>query len=283
MDFRERRVSTQDDLSLYVRDYGNPLDPRAPLLCLGGLSRNSKDFADFASRISADGRRVVAPDYRGRGRSDYDADWRNYDPRVYLRDIHDILTALDIHRVVVIGTSLGGILSMGLGAAAPTMLAGVVMNDVGPEIETEGLTHIVAYLREDRPQPDWESAVKTIRTMFPNLTFQDDGTWMKMAQNTFREGADGRLHFDWDINIIKPSLQPGYHLPDLWPLFRSLDGTPLLLLRGENSDILSRDCFRRMQEARTDMIAIEVPGAGHVPTLSEPESRDAIDEFLARH
>ncbi|MEX2455312.1 MAG: alpha/beta hydrolase [Rhodospirillaceae bacterium] len=283
MPFRERRIASQDDLSLYVRDYGDLLDPRPPLLCLGGLSRNSKDFGALADRVSAGGRRVIAPDYRGRGRSDYDTDWRNYDPRVYLRDIHDILAALDVHRVVVVGTSLGGLVGMGMGAAMPTALAGVVLNDVGPEIETEGLSHIVSYMSVDRPQDNWDDAVETIRRMLPNLRFQDDGVWLAMARNTFRECEDGKLRFDWDINIIKPSLQPGYKIPDMWPLFLALTNVPILLLRGAESDILSRDCFLRMRQAMPDMTAVEIPRCGHVPTLSEPESLAALDAFLARH
>ena len=284
MPYVERRVSAQDGLSLYLRDYGSAFDERPPLLCLGGLTRNSKDFDALAERYSADGRRVICPDYRGRGRSEYDSNPYNYDPPVYLRDIHDILAALNVHRVVVVGTSLGGLLGMAMGAAMPTALAGVVLNDIGPEIETEGLSHIVEYIRTDRPQDNWDDAVATIRKMLPNLSFQDDGIWLKMAQNTFREGADGKLRFDWDVNIVKPILEPAASTPpDLWALFRSLRRVPLLALRGAASDILSRDCFGRMQAERPDMKAAEIPGCGHVPTLSEPESREALDGFLALH
>ena len=110
MPFLERRITSFDNLSLYVRDYGDPLDPEAPLFCLGGLTRNSKDFESLAERYSSDGRRVICPDYRGRGQSQYDPNWSNYDPRTYIRDIRDVLAALNVHRVVVVGTSLGGIL-----------------------------------------------------------------------------------------------------------------------------------------------------------------------------
>lgn len=283
MPFRERLITSFDNLSLYVRDYGDPLDHRPALLCLGGLTRNSKDFDGLAEWCSASGRRVIAPDYRGRGRSDYDTDWKNYDPRVYLRDIQDILAATNVHRVIVVGTSLGGILAMGMGAAMPSALAGVVMNDVGPEVETEGLTHIIRYISEDRPRDNWDEAIALIREMLPNLSFQDDGVWLKMAQNTFREGDDGRLYFDWDVNIVKPMQLPSYAVPDMWPLFRTLKHVPVLLFRGEVSDILSRDCVTRMQDAKPDLIAHEIPGAGHVPTLAEPESRAALDAFLGAH
>ena len=123
MSYLERRITTFDNLSLYVRDYGNPLDVRVPLFCLGGLTRNSKDFESLAERYSADGRRVICPDYRGRGQSQYDPNWANYDPRTYIRDIQDIFAALNVHRVVVVGTSLGGILGMGMGAAMPTAVS----------------------------------------------------------------------------------------------------------------------------------------------------------------
>ena len=283
MPFRERRVTSHDNLSLYLRDYGDPLDPRPPLFCLGGLTRNSKDFESFAEKYAKDGRRVVCPDYRGRGRSDYDPDWRNYDPRAYIRDIQDLLTALNLHHVVVVGTSLGGILGMGMAAAMPTALSALVMNDVGPEVETGGLNFIIDYIKEDRPHDDWDAAVETIKTMLPNLTFQDDGIWLKMAQNTFQEKADGKLYFDWDVDIAKPLLEPSYAIPDMWPLFRALKQVPTLVLRGAESDILSPDCFARMQEVKPDLVAVEIPRAGHVPTMAEPESRAALDDFLGKH
>lgn len=283
MSYLERRVTTFDNLSLYIRDYGNPLDLRVPLFCLGGLTRNSKDFESLAERYSADGRRVICPDYRGRGQSQYDPNWANYDPRTYIRDIQDIFAALNVHRVVVVGTSLGGILGMGMGAAMPTALAAVVMNDVGPVVETEGLDFIIDYIKEDRPHDDWDAAVVTIKKMLPNLTFQDETIWLKMAENTFRKCDDGKLRFDWDVNIAKPLLVSDYKIPDMWPLFRALADIPALVLRGEESDILSPECFAEMQKVKPDLVAVEIPRAGHVPTLAEPESRAALDEFLGRY
>lgn len=283
MPFLERRITSFDNLSLYLRDYGNPLDPRVPLFCLGGLTRNSKDFESLAERYSSDGRRVICPDYRGRGQSQYDANWSNYDPRTYIRDIQDILAALNVHRVVVVGTSLGGILGMGMAAAMPTALAAVVMNDVGPVVETEGLDFIIDYIKEDRPHDDWDAAVVTIKRMLPNLTFQDEGIWLRMAENTFRRCDDGKLRFDWDVNIAKPLLASDYEIPDMWPLFRALSDIPALVLRGAESDILSPACFAEMQTVKPDLVAVEIPRAGHVPTLAEPESRAALDDFLGRH
>ena len=283
MNFNERRVTTFDNLSLYIRDYGDSLDLRPPILCLGGLTRNSKDFESFAERYSGDGRRVICPDYRGRGKSQYDSNWLNYNPQIYIRDIKDLLSALNLHRVVVIGTSLGGILGMGMGTAMPTALAAVVMNDIGPVIEDEGLDFIIDYIKEDRPHKDWDSAVITIKKMLPNLRFQDEQIWLKMAKNTFRYSNDGNLCFDWDVNIVKPLLKSNYKIPDMWPLFKALADVPTMVLRGAESDILSPTCFAEMQKLKPDLCAVEIPRAGHVPTLAEPESIGALDNFLARH
>ena len=283
MNFNERRVTTFDNLSLYIRDYGDSLDPRPPIFCLGGLTRNSKDFESFAERYSEDGRRVICPDYRGRGQSQYDLHWLNYNPQIYLRDIKDLLSALNLHRVVVIGTSLGGILGMGMGTAMPTALAAVVMNDIGPVVEDKGLDFIINYIKEDRPHKDWDSAVITIKKMLPNLRFQDEQIWLEMAKNTFRYSDDGKLCFDWDVNIVKPLLKSNYKIPDMWPLFKALADVPTMVFRGAESDILSPKCFAEMQKIKPDLCAVEIPLAGHVPTLAEPESVRALDNFLARH
>lgn len=280
MPFVERRITSRDGLSLYLRDYGEPLDPRPALLCLGGLTRNSKDFAAFAERFGGDGRRVLCPDYRGRGRSDHDPDWRNYDPRVYVRDVADILAALNVHRVAAVGTSLGGILAMALAAALPAALESAVLNDVGPEIEAGGLEAILRYIGEDKPRDGWDEAVAAIRTALPNLSFQDEDAWKRMARNTFREDEDGRLRFDWDVALAKPLRRGSRRIPDMWRLFRALGDRPLLVLRGEASDILSRGCLARMRAAKPGLAWREIPGCGHAPTLGEPEALEALDAFL---
>jgi pimeloyl-ACP methyl ester carboxylesterase len=283
MPFLERRITTFDNLSLYLRDYGDPLDCRPTLFCLGGLTRNSKDFDSFAEKYSTDGRRVICPDYRGRGQSDYDSNWHNYEPRTYIRDIQDLLAALNLHQVVIIGASLGGILGMGMAAALPTAMAGLVINDIGPEVETRGLDFIVNYMSEDRPHENWGAAIKTIKTMLPNLAFQDESIWLKMAQNTFQTKQDGKLYFDWDVRVVKPLLEPSYAIPDMWPLFRALKNIPTLVLRGAESDILSSETFARMQEVKPDLFTAEIPRAGHVPTMAEPESLQALNAFLGQH
>jgi pimeloyl-ACP methyl ester carboxylesterase len=277
---RERQFTSQDGLRLYYRDYGDALSPGAPVVCLGGLTRNSKDFHDLAMHLSP-GRRVVCLDYRGRGRSAYDPDWRNYQPRTYINDIKHLLAAANLHGIVFVGTSLGGVLAMVMCVAAPIGVAGVVLNDIGPTVSSDGLGRILDYIKVDRPQPDWETAARHMRKLLPTLGLADDAEWLHMARNTFREGPDGLLHFDWDIDLARPLMADKAPAPDLWPYYRALRHIPALAIRGENSDILTTDTFDRMAVEKPDLRRLTVAGKGHTPTLGEPESLAAIDDFLA--
>lgn len=276
--FRERWFSAQDGLRLYYREYGDPLAAAPPLLCLTGLTRNSHDYDRLAGRLGAD-RRVICPDYRGRGRSAYDPDWRNYQPRSYVGDILQLLAAANLHRVVVIGTSLGGLLAMGLAVAQPASLAGVVLNDVGPVLHGSGLARIRGYVGRDHPQPDWAAARRFVRETFSSVGEKSDEDWRHIAEGTFRPGADGLLHVDWDVALARP-LAAGGEVPDLWPLFRALRPIPTFALRGALSDLLTAETFDRMQLEHPALRRVTVAGVGHTPTLDEPESRDALDIFL---
>lgn len=280
--YRERSLTAQDGLSLYYRDYGDALSPKTPVLCLAGLTRNSADFDEVARHL-APARRVLAPDYRGRGRSAYDRDWRHYQPLTYLNDATHLLAANDIHEVVVIGTSLGGLLAMGLGVLHPTMLAGAVLNDIGPEMIPGGLQRIYDYIGADRPQPDWPAAIRFLRETLPRLAPRADDTWWrKLAETTYRQGEDGLLHFDWDIRLAKGLAQQQAMVPTLWPLYRGLARVPTLAVRGALSDVLSAAAFDRMAEEKPDLTRVTVPDRGHTPSLGEPEAVAALDTFFAR-
>ena len=278
--YRDRWISAEDGSRLAVRDYGDPLAPGTALLCLAGLTRNAKDFADLAARLAL-ARRVVCLDYRGRGRSDPAADWRDYRPQVSLRDVTGVVVALNLHPVVVCGTSFGGLLAMGLAAASPSTLAGVILNDVGPEVAGDGLARIRDYIGQDRPQPDWPSAVAEMKELFSQLGFTSDAQWRRFAEATYREGADGRLHFDWDVSLARAFADDQSDGTDLWQLYRALGELPVLALRGARSDVLSEATFARMAEIKPDLIRVTVPGVGHTPALDEPTSQEAIDDFLA--
>jgi pimeloyl-ACP methyl ester carboxylesterase len=279
--FRERHLVAQDGLRLYFRDYGDPLSPRLPLLCLTGIVRNSADFADLADRHAGE-RRVICPDYRGRGRSAYDSDWRNYDPFVYANDLAHLMAATGLERVVVVGTSLGAALAMGLAVLTPAQLAGIVLNDFGPEVAANGVSRILDYIGADHPQPDWPSAVRHLKELLPTLSIRTDEGWLKLARGTYREGADRMLHFDWDVNLAKPLAAANGSVPDLWPYFRALGRLPVLALRGDLSDVLSQATFDRMAVVKPDLERVTVANAGHAPTLNEPEAAAAVDDFIRR-
>ncbi len=279
--FRERSFSARDGTRLYFRDYGDPLSPGVAVLCLGGLTRNSKDFHPLARRL-AGARRVLCPDYRGRGRSPHDPDWRNYAPPRILNDVLQLLAATNLHRVVVCGVSFGGYLAMGMGVAAPIALAGVILDDVGPEVDPAVGRRILDYISVDRPQPDWDTAVAALKERFPNLSRRDQTVWRRFAEGSYREVEDGRLHFDWDPAIARPLQRMGPRPADYWPLYRSLRRVPVLAIRGGLSEVLSPATFARMAAEKPDLVQLTLPEVGHAPMLDEPETETAIDDFLAR-
>ena len=258
MESRERRVTAQDGLSLYLRDYGDPLSPRAPVLCLGGLTRNARDFEDLAPHLASH-RRVVCPDYRGRGRSDYAPDWRPYTP--------------------VIGTSMGGLLAMALAVARPGALRAVVLNDIGPEIDPAGLARIKTYVGGDERPADWDRAVIFVKQQFIHDGLTSDDQWLNFAKRIYTEDQDGAIRLDYDPAISKPLGAAA--TADYWPAFNALRQFPLLAIRGALSDILSLETFARMAREPPDLTAVTLAGIGHVPLLDEPQSVSAIDDFLA--
>ncbi|MFT6582359.1 MAG: alpha/beta fold hydrolase [Alphaproteobacteria bacterium] len=280
--FSEHRFSARDGLSLYYRRYGyyrrnGERQPDRPaILCLPGTTRNSKDFHGIASHF-CDLYALFCPDYRGRGQSAYDADPDNYTPQTYLDDIRHLLVLNSLHRVIIIGTSLGGLLAMGMAAMAPTSIAGVVLNDIGPDID--GLAEIIDYIRVDRPQPNWPAAAAELQLRFPDLSLHSEGDWTDAAKATWREGADGMLHFDWDVDLAQPlANQP---IPDLWPLFGALRRLPVLAIHGERSKVLSSATFDKMAAVHPNLHKTVVKGVGHTPTLKEPVCIDALEKFLA--
>ena len=281
MGFSERCYTSQDGLTLYFRDYGREHRVKTPVLCLAGLTRNSNDFSRLAEQLSSD-RRVICPDYRGRGKSDYDSNWRNYTSFTYMNDIRHLLSSLNLCRVFVIGTSMGGLMAMGMGAAMPTTLAGALINDVGPVIEKQGLDKILKYMQDGASGfDDWETAAAYLRERFPELPAETDEDWRWITCGTFEEGADGRIKHNWDYNLIRSLLKETAE-PELWSLFQTLKRTPLVVTRGGLSDILSASTLNAMVAVIPDLTAVTVDGVGHMPNLLEPECKEALDNALAR-
>lgn len=278
--YREGWIGMSDGLRLYYREYGDPLSTGTPVLCLSGLARNAKDFDDLA-RALAPSRRVICPDYIGRGRSEYATDWQRYYPQAMVGDVLALMTALNLHGSVLIGTSLGGFLTMGVAALAPTRVRAAVLNDVGPDFGDSALDRIIDYIGNDHPEPDMASAIANLKLGFPQLGFEEERDWIDMANGTFQRADDGVLHIDWDKNLARTLLdrRDGF---DLWALFGALSPRPVLAFRGANSDALLPETFQKMAEKMPEIQAITVPNRAHTPTLREPECRKSIIDFIKR-
>ena len=281
--WQERYFESSDGLSLYYRDY-HPAEEsdRLPVLCLPGLTRNSRDFEALALRLQRAGRRVLTPDLRGRGRSQHDPDWSNYQPTTYLGDLAALQAAAGAERVVVVGTSLGGILAMLIAATRPAAIAAAVLNDVGPEIAPEGLQRIAQYVGRHIPVGSWEEAAAQARATYglalPDLT---DAQWLAFARRSYVE-VDGVPRLDMDPMIGEAvRAAPSGAAPDLWPVYGALRPLPALAVRGELSDVLSEATFERMALEKPDLRRVTVARRGHPPLLDEPECVLAIDEFLS--
>ncbi len=281
MTFKNSWYRTDDGLRLYFRDYPGP-PGRTPVLCLHGLTRNSADFEDLAPHL-ARSRRVLALDVRGRGRSDIDPDPGRYHAGTYVGDVAGLLASLGIERVILVGTSMGGIIGMIHGAAQPDGLAGLVLNDIGPEIDPAGLARIAGYVGRGGPVASWTEAAAAVRTInalaFPDA---DEAFWRRFARRTYREEADGRIVPAYDPRIADAMAKAGAAPADMWPLFDLLRDIPILVIRGAQSDILSAGTLAAMQQRHPDLESVTVPARGHAPTLDEPAAREAIDAFLAR-
>jgi pimeloyl-ACP methyl ester carboxylesterase len=278
-------VTAQDGLKLHVRAYGARTAKALPVVCLPGLARTGADFDPLARALAGKPehpRCVLALDYRGRGLSGYDHNLDNYSLPVELADLLSVLTALEISQAVFVGTSRGGLITMLLGSARPTAIAGVVLNDIGPVIEIRGLVRIKGYVGR-LPQPkSFEEGAQFLRRLFgpqfPTLTADD---WMAQAQRTFREQAGGIMP-DYDPNLAHAlrNVDMEHVLPPLWNEFDSLARVPMLIIRGANSDILSPATFEAMRARRGQCEALVVPDEGHAPLLTDRETIARIDAFV---
>jgi pimeloyl-ACP methyl ester carboxylesterase len=276
-------VSAWDGLPLRVREWdgrGRQGGSSLPsVLCLPGLVRTSGDFETLAPAIG-EGRRVVAIDYAGRGESGRSRDVTRYAPEPCVRDVMDVCAALHIHHAAVIGTSFGGLLAMGLAAARPTLIRGVVLNDIGPDVGSEGADFVRHFVGNDPALESLDAAVAFLRTNLPPMSLETDAAWRRMAELTYQPGADGRFHPVWDTAIARLLNGPP---PDLWPLFGGLAHVPILLVRGAVSNILLAGTVTRMLSLRPDMTVVTLPGIGHAPILTEPPALAAIQTFLAQN
>jgi pimeloyl-ACP methyl ester carboxylesterase len=277
-------ITAQDGLRLHVREYGSRIAPALPVVCLPGLTRTVADFATLGPAL-ADGhpaRRVITIDSRGRGQSDYDSNPANYNLAVELGDVVTVLTALGVGGAVFIGSSRGGLLTMLLGVAHPTAVAGAVLHDIGPVIEPKGLARLKSYVGK-LPQPhNFTEGAEILRRLFdaqfPKLSPEQ---WLASAQNTWKT-EDGELVPTYDVRLARALTEIDIErpLPALWNEFDALARIPILLIHGVNSDILSADTVTAMQAHHPGMEVIEVPDEGHVPLLDGDELIKRIARFI---
>lgn len=273
--------TSSDGLRLHYRDYPGRAD-RPPVICLHGLTRNGRDFETLAGRLAGEWR-VIVPDFRGRGLSDYDPAPDQYAPPTYAGDILQLMDLLRVEAAIFIGTSLGGLVSMGIAAVAPQRIAGTVLNDVGPQLEADGLERIRSYVGRAARFDSWHSAAGHLaernREIHPRYGIDE---WERMARRLCRQAPEG-IRFDYDMaiarNVLAPANAPAV---DPWPLFRALSHAPLLILRGEYSDLLSAETAVTMAAAHPDSELVCIESVGHAPDLDEPEAIAGVERLLTK-
>ncbi len=293
--WRDVYFTSDDGLRLFGRDYGPQDSDLPPVLCLAGLTRNSMDFHKLATLLSTLGlpaglsapepksRRVIVPDYRGRGLSEYANDWQTYQPEVELADSLKLLDQLEIEKFAVIGTSRGGLIAMLMGQVIRERLLAVVLNDIGPKLEEDGLLRIAEAINERPVISGWDSLVDGLKKYSVGFSGLSEEDWLAFAHNLYRE-RDGKIEPDYDVNLNKTFPSPDFirsgKIPQAWDLFATLKDLPMAVIRGENSDLLSIETVEKMKQAHPGLITTTVPNRAHVPFLDEPEAIAAITECL---
>lgn len=286
--FRDVFCSSADGLKLHAKVIGPADGPALPVLCLPGLTRTADDFDVIARRLATDAaapRRVVAMDYRGRGLSDYDAEPANYNVPNEMGDVLAIAGSLGIQRGILLGTSRGGLISMALAAAQPQLLAGVILNDIGPALAIGGLMKIKGYIADPPARQTWDEAAHGLKELFGSVfpTLSNEG-WVAWARRAFREKPGGGLERTYDVRLAKTleAVTPETPLPPIWELFDKLAGVPLMLVHGGLSDLLLPQGVQEMAARRPDMEVVEVPDEGHAPLLADRPTMERIVAFCAR-
>ncbi len=282
--FEDYWYQSSDGLSLYARDYpcrDKTVEHPGIILCMHGLTRNSSDFAGLADHLCRH-YRVLSVDQRGRGRSDYDTVIARYTLTTYVQDMFTLLDQLEVAELILIGTSMGGVMSFLMSAMQPQRIRAMVINDIGPELDPLGVARIKSYVGKLKPVSNWNEAVAQYRSIneiaFPDFT---DEEWLDFTRGIYKEeGGVPVLAYDPAISQSINEEESGAVPPDLWPVFESIVALPMLVIRGEESDILAKDCLEDMRARKPDLQVAEIPRRGHAPTLTEPTSLAAIDTFL---
>jgi pimeloyl-ACP methyl ester carboxylesterase len=272
---------SDDGLKLHARDYPSDSD-KTPVICIPGLTRNARDFDHLGAGFSG-GRRVIMLDLRGRGFSEYAKDSSTYNPKQYVSDIIMLMDELKIPKAVFFGTSLGGVVTMIIAKMHPARVAGVLLNDIGPELDQKGLDRIADHVGQGRSFDTWAHAGRDMAEnggdIFPDFTLKD---WIAFAKKVYRMNSSGRIKLDYDMKIAEPFDRKGGGSGALWNALENIKEIPTLILRGELSDLFSEEVACKMLEKLNKADLVTVPRVGHAPTLEEPASLDAINQLLHR-
>lgn len=278
--YRDGFFTVKDGLRLHYRDYPGPFEG-PPLLCLPGLTRNARDFAEFAERMSP-AYRVLCLEFRGRGESAHDPQPERYLPVTYAHDTIALLDHVGVAQAVFVGTSLGGLVTMLVAVLDEDRIAAAILNDVGPVVDERGLERIRNYVgRGTTGFSTWAEAAAAVRAYQGGLPASwSEEQWQALARRLSSERGDGIIHLDYDPAIAEPFRSSTSPI-DMWPMFDALARKPVLVLRGEHSDLLTAECLAAMDSRSQTVTTVTVPGMPHPPELNEPESVAAIDAFLA--
>ena len=268
--------SSSDGKRLFFEDAGTG----QPLLCLAGLTRNSRDFSFLAPHIAD--LRMITMDYRGRGKSDYDPDFMNYNILREGLDAIELLDHLELDKVTLLGTSRGGLIAMALAARHPMRLAGVILNDVGPVVEPAGIAKIMNYVGNQPTAENYDQAAQALHRImepqFPRVPLQ---TWRRQVEHQYLQSETGlSLRYDSALRDALIQQAAAGSVPDLWPLFEALRDIPTGVIRGANSDVFGADTQQEMRTRHSGLISTEITDRGHVPFLEEPQSLDVIHKVL---
>lgn len=258
---------------------------KLPILCLPGLSRNTRDFNSVAEFLQELGHRVIVLDYRGRGQSDWDPEWQNYNLAIEGHDIDDAVTQLDLDRFAILGTSRGGLHAMAMSQRYDTgRIAAVVLNDIGPHVEMRAIHRLAATIGRSMRHADMPALARDLAhglgTQFPTMTEAD---WLRFAGQLGSE-RDGGIVLDYDpaLSHQLASFDDGTPWPDLWPLFDGLKETPLLIVHGALSDLLTAETCAEMRRRHGSAELVTVKDQGHAPLLWDRATQQAIAEFFRK-
>lgn len=280
--YTDAYFTNTDGLRQHYRDYNNAPIGAPVVLCMPGLSRNAKDFGFIADHLS-NKCQLICVEQRGRGLSDWDPKPERYTPATYVEDMFTLLEHLGVEKVIALGTSLGGLMTIMMQALKPGVFKAAIINDIGPEIDPKGIERITSYIGKGTPPKTWKEAIDSVkfanRGVYPDFGEED---WAMLANFTFKD--DNGI----PVSQYDPAIRQNFEnnrdqsAPDLWPLFDALKTIPMVVLRGELSDILSASTLKRMAEAHPDLTPVTVKGLGHVPLMREIEAKNAIDELVNR-